>query len=120
MKLYATDSCRRHRDELVERRKRPVISIGIAYIGEPLAAPLFLVALQKPLGMFLPQPTVSRHPLQLKPDDRLDSHRVRMVVNGPQAVRKTFGIDLPGSSVRPRSIADIPSGVHPPIVDLDF
>src|ERR1700691_3478179 len=69
--------------------------------------------------MFFPQPTPARDPLELEPKNRLNSHRVSVVVDGTKAVGKPFRIDLPSTGIGPGSIAHIPSRIHPPIVELD-
>src|SRR5580692_10837220 len=69
--------------------------------------------------MFFPQPTPARDPLELEPQNRLNSHGVSVVVDGTKAVGKPFRVDLPSTGIGPGSIAYIPSRIHPPIIELD-
>ncbi len=53
----------------------------------------------------------------LKPDDGFDVLRMRIVADGSEASREAIGIYFPCAGLGPVAVAEVPSGVHPPVVD---
>src|SRR6185369_7916934 len=68
--------------------------------------------------MIVVEPCSRGHAFRLKPDDELESLRVRVIGNSAQAPRKPLGIHFPGPGVCPYASGRIPSCVDPPVIEL--
>ncbi len=84
---------------------------------------LLAVGSQQPFRMILVKPCTRRDPLRLEPYDVLDALRVCVIGYRTQPAREAFHIHLPRAGMRPAPFAvlrivHVPSGVHPPVVEL--
>ena len=93
----------------------PVLRRGNAVVKEFLST----VAAQEPRFPVLVQPRSRRDSLGLEPQEGIHASGVGMVGNGPQAVGEPLAVDLPGAHVWPTGLVHVPTGIHPPEVDLD-
>ena len=90
----------------------PFQGLGVAEVQQRAAEqPVVLVVVVEPRARC--------DPLGLEPDDDLDAFGMCVIADRPQAAGESRRIDLPRAGLRPVSIAGIPAGVHPPVVDLD-
>ena len=87
--------------------------------GLPRFSRCWFLAQQPVVLVVVVEPRAGRDPLRLEPDDDLDAFGVGVIADRPQAAGESRLIDLPRAGLAPISVAGIPTGVHPPVVDLD-
>ena len=101
--------------ELQDVARHPMLRLGNAVVKELLLT----VAAQQPLLLVLVKPCPRRDALGLEPQEGIDASGVGMVGNGSQAVGEPRAVDLPRAHVWPTALILVPTGIHPPEIDVD-
>ena len=77
------------------------------------------VALDNPLGMVVVEPSALENSLGLEPCNDFHAFLVGVVADFPQTVGESGGVVFPCADSRPVAVADVPTGIHPPVVKLE-
>ena len=99
-------------EELIDVVGEPLAGLGVAEVQQPVAA-----LAQEPFGMLFKQPRALVDPLRLEPEYGLHVLGVGVVGDLADALGEPLWIGLPGAGFPPIA-AGVPSGIHPPVVEL--